>query len=184
MSDCQETVYPNLMLVAGTGRNSGKTSFVCQMCEEWALPLPLMCIKISNHIHMQEGIKPVFTAPEFTIYEETIATSGKDTALMLKAGASKVLFIEADREFVYPAFLQALKMAPSNAAVICESGTLRRFIRPSLFIMLHTSESEPKESSKDLMTLADKVFYSEKGNLQIPQTPVVFDNDQWKINCA
>lgn len=184
MSDCREAVYPNLMLVAGTGRNSGKTSFVCQVCEEWALPLPLLCIKISNHIHVQEGTKPVFTTPEFTIYEETMVTSDKDTARMLKAGASRVLFIEADREFVFPAFEQALKLVPPNSAIICESGTLRRYIQPSLFIMLHTIGSEPKESSKDLILLADKVFYSPKESLNIPKMPVVFNSGRWKINCA
>jgi hypothetical protein len=184
MDNLQELTYNNLLLVAGTGRNSGKTSFVCRICEEWDISLPLVCIKISNHIHVQEGTRCVFSGDQFTIYEETQSITDKDTDRMLRAGASKVLFIEADREFVYPAFRKALETVPVGAAIICESGSLRRYARPSLFIMLHTLGSEPKESSRDLMNLADNVFYFENGNLQIPKRPVVFTNNQWKLNSA
>jgi len=176
--------YDNLLLVAGTGRNSGKTSFVCQVCEEWDSTLPLVCIKISNHIHLQEGTQIIYSTKDFTIYEETLVASDKDTARMLKAGASKVLFIEADREFVYQAFEKSMEVIPGNAAIICESGTLRRYTRPSLFVMLHTLGSEPKKSSKDLMEVADKIFFFEDGNLQILENPVVFTNYQWKLNRA
>jgi len=182
MDNWPEITYDNLLLVAGTGRNSGKTSFVCRVCEEWSLPLPLVCIKISNHIHLQAGTQCIYSTKQFTIYEETQASSDKDTGRMLSAGASKVLFIEADREFIYHAFSKALESIPAGSAIICESGTLRRYAKPSLFVILHTLGAEPKESSKDLMNMADKIFYFEKGNLQIPENPVVYTNNRWKLN--
>jgi Ni2+-binding GTPase involved in maturation of urease and hydrogenase len=182
MNTWHEKHCSNLLLIAGTGRNSGKTSFVCRICEEWDSTLPLVCIKISNHFHLQKGSKPVYVTSDYAIYEETKAISDKDTERMLKAGASNVFFIEADHEFVYKAFQRVLEKIPGNAAIICESGTLRRYIKPSLFVMLHTLGTEPKESSKDLMTRADKVFYFEKGNFQLPDKSVVFTNNHWKIN--
>lgn len=103
---------------------------------------------------------------------------------MLKSGASKVLFIEAEREFVYLAFKEALSILPSEAVIICESGTLRRYTKPSLFVIMHTVGSEPKESSKDLMNLADKVYYFENGNLHLPNRPVIFTTGKWKLNSA
>lgn len=179
-----QPLHNNLLLVAGTGRNSGKTSFVCRVCEAWDTPLPLVCIKISNHIHLLEGTRLLYSSKDFSIYEETREASDKDTARMLAAGASKVLFIEADGEFVYQAFQKALESIPIVSAIICESGTLRRYIKPSLFVILHTLGTEPKESSKDLMTMADKVFYFESGNLQIPEIPVAYANNRWKLNRA
>ncbi len=184
MDNLKKKIYQNLLMVAGTGRNSGKTSFICKICEEWNLSSPLVCIKISNHIHIGDGVVPVYACSRFSIYEEANAASEKDTSRMLRAGADKVLFIEADREFVYKAFIKALNLIPDNAAVICESGTLRRFAQPSLFIMLYTRQLEPKESSKDLLEIADFIFYSDNGNLQIPQNPVIFKNNQWKLNHA
>jgi len=182
MNKLQKITYPNLLLVAGTGRNSGKTSFVCRICEGWNSSLSLVCIKISIHFHWNPGADCLYSSPDMKIYEETQATSDKDTERMLKAGASKVLFIEADQEFVYAAFQKALEIIPENSAIICESGSLRRYTIPSLFIMLHTSDTEPKESSKELLSLADKIFYFEPGHLQIPEKPVVFSNYAWKLN--
>ncbi len=103
---------------------------------------------------------------------------------MLKAGASNVYFIETDCEYVYPAFQKLSEIIPVNAAIICESGTLRKYIKPSLLILVNTIEPIPKESAKDLMQMADKIFNFEYGNLQIPYKSVVFIDHQWKLNLA
>jgi hypothetical protein len=184
MNNGQSVYLNNLLLVAGTGRNSGKTSLICNICDAWDDAVPLVCIKISNHIHPLPGTICLYAGPSFSIYEETSASSDKDTARMLRAGASKVLFIEAEGEFIYQALQKTLARYPEDIAIICESGTLRRFVTPSLFVMLHTKGSEPKQSSKDLMTVADKIFYTENENLQIPDRPAVFANGRWKLNCV
>lgn len=119
-------------------------------------------------IHLQIGTIRIFQNPEYSIYEETQAYSDKDTSRMLQAGASNVYFIEADREYVYPAFQKLSEIIPVNAAIICESGTSRKYIKPSLFILVNTIGTMPKESAKDIMQMADKIFNFEFGNLQIP----------------
>ncbi|HEY4784711.1 MAG TPA: hypothetical protein VIH57_01620 [Bacteroidales bacterium] len=182
MSKLLKATCPNLLIVAGTGRNSGKTSLVCRICEEWDSPQSLVCIKISNHFHVMPNSQLIFSSSDYSVYEETKVVSDKDTERMLMAGASKVLFIEADREFVYQAFQKVLKMIPEDAAIICESGTLRRYIRPTLFIMVHTIGTEPKDSSRDLLLLADYVFRFEQGNFILSGSPVVFEDHSWKLN--
>lgn len=182
MSNLSQAKYYNLLMVAGTRRNSGKTSFVCKVCESWKSDQPLVCIKISNHIHIEEGISALYISNKFNIYEETNTASDKDTSRMLQAGASHVFFIEAEREFTCEAFQKVQEFIPENAVIICESGTLRRYIKPSLFIMLHTIGQEPKESSTDLMKIADKIFYYENGKLDISNKPVVYTSDTWKLN--
>lgn len=182
MSNLSQAEYRNLLMVAGTGRNSGKTSFICKICESWQSDLPLVCIKISNHIHIEMGITALYTSKPFNIYEETSKNSDKDSSRMLQAGASHVFFIETKREFTSEAFQKVQEFIPENAVIICESGTLRRYIKPSLFIMLHTIGQEPKESSADLMKIADKILYYENGKLDISNKPVVYTSDTWKLN--
>jgi len=182
MNRLSEQNYPNLLIVAGTGRNSGKTSLVCRICEEWSYSAPLVCIKISNHFHKLSSSHVLYKSGQFSIYEETEAISDKDTERYLKAGASKVFFIEADRELVYIAFQKIREYLPLNAAIICESGTLRRFIKPSVFVMIHTIGAKPKESAKDLLALADKVYNFEAGALKFPEIPIIFDDSTWKLN--
>lgn len=182
MNKWQETTMDKLLLVAGTGRNSGKTSFITRICESWDLPDPLICIKISNHIHKLEGIKLVHSSARYSIYEETQTTNDKDTARMLLSGASRVFLIEAEKQFIYSAFLKLLEIIPLNAAIICESGTLRHFTKPSLFVMLHNTNHEPKESSKEIMHFADTILEFEEGSLELPIKPVEFVNNCWKLN--
>lgn len=182
MNNYPEYNFLNILLVAGTGRNTGKTSFVCQICKEWNLEIPLICFKISNHFHEQLGSKLIFSSPNFNIFEETQATTNKDTSRMLQAGASKVFFIEAESPYAFEAFNKSREYFPENCAIICESGALRRYFKPSIFIMLHNPGKEPKSSAVDLMDIADKIFYFDEENIFIPSNHVIFTNQQWKIN--
>lgn len=180
----QRIPFDNLMLVAGTGQNSGKTSFICHVCRTWKHPIPLVCIKISTHSHLQDQSHNNSSTFEFKIYEEVYSDSDKDTSRMLRAGASKVLYIESAKEFVFMAFKKALKDIPLQAAIICESGSLFEYAEPSLFLMMHALGRNPKASSVLLLNNADKIFYLENDQLQIPEEPVIYSNFQWKLNCA
>lgn len=174
--------YPNVLLVAGTGRNSGKTTFVTTVCSWFQGDLKPVCIKISNHFHEQVGSLCLVENSDFRIFEETQISSQKDSARMLEAGAVRSFFIEADREFVYEAFKQLVEIIPQNVPIICESGNLRNYLIPAVFVMLHTNGTEPKPAALELFPLADKVLVSEAGYLQIPKNFVSFNNETWKIN--
>lgn len=101
---------------------------------------------------------------------------------MLEAGAVRSFFIEADREFAYEAFKQLVELIPENVPIICESGNLRNYLIPAVFVMLHTNGTEPKLAAVELFPLADKVLVSEARYLQIPKNFVSFNNETWKIN--
>lgn len=173
--------YNNLLLIAGTGRNTGKTSLVSYICQNYNANNPLVCIKISIHYHPQQSSVCIYECPQFKIYEETISSSDKDTSRMLAAGASKVYFIESESTFVYNAFIHCLKYIPNNAAIICESGSLRDFIKPALFILIHTSTTQPKNSSVHLFTLADKVMEFAQGQLNFSAYSFTFVNNTWNL---
>ena len=174
--------FNQVLLVAGTGRNSGKTTFVSSICQTLSQEFKPVCMKISNHFHEQIGAVCLITAKDYKIYEETQVSSDKDTARMLASGASRVFFIEAEEPFIFTAFKSVLDLISPNIPIICESGGLRKYIKPSVFIMLHTKETDPKLSSKELMPLADRVLESDFGTLHIPHNIVTFENHKWKLN--
>jgi hypothetical protein len=182
MNDNALVFYPNVLLVAGTGRNSGKTTFVTTICSQFPEGSKPVCIKISNHFHEQAGSLCLIENSNFRIFEETQVSSQKDSARMLEAGAVRSFFIEADREFVYQAFKQLIEFIPDNVPIICESGNLRNYLIPAMFVMLHTNGTEPKPAAIDLFPLADKVLVSEPGDLQIPVNFVTYNHKTWKIN--
>jgi Ni2+-binding GTPase involved in maturation of urease and hydrogenase len=177
----QNAFYPNILLVAGTGRNSGKTTLVTSICEYLKDSIAPICIKISNHFHAQIGSFCHYESEGFRIFEDTNPNSEKDTARMLKAGAARAFFIEAEDNFVYQAFEHVLQFIPQGSPVICESGSLRNYITPGKFILLQTEGVEPKEKSLPLIPLADHYWISQQGRLIIPSGCVIYNNNTWEI---
>ena len=62
---------PNLLLIAGTGTKSGKTSLACKIIEQFK-NLNITAIKISPHFHeTTDGLISISEGEGYAIYEET-----------------------------------------------------------------------------------------------------------------
>jgi len=46
-----ESKYPNILLVSGNGRNSGKTTLACKIIERFSKDHEITGLKISPHFH-------------------------------------------------------------------------------------------------------------------------------------
>jgi hypothetical protein len=123
----------NLLMIAGTGRNVGKTMLACKLIGQFSHQ-GVVGIKVSPHFHQQaEGQKILVQNPDFIIIEETSAFTSKDSSRMLQAGASKVYYIQTHDRIIGEPFRIILSMLPENQPVICESGALLMFAKPALF---------------------------------------------------
>ena len=72
--------WPNMLLVAGTGRNVGKTTFVCRIISNISKNQPIIAIKITSHIHeLCSSCNILFQLPNLIIAEEKSTTSYKDS---------------------------------------------------------------------------------------------------------
>jgi Molybdopterin-guanine dinucleotide biosynthesis protein len=150
--------HSNLILVAGTGRNSGKTTLVCKLIKLFSKNKEVVAVKISSHNHHDEYDTTCATAGNgYRIWRETNPPEGKDTYRMLHAGAHKVYYVECNQESLEEAFYKIKSLTQDSALIICESGGLRHLVQPGLFIMA-TNDREPKESAKLLLPLADLTF--------------------------
>lgn len=154
----QKPVNNHLILISGTGRNSGKTTMACKLIEKLSLTHTVIAIKISPHPHQNQTLQPLVTGDGFNIWHETTPPEGKDSWRMLQAGAEKVFYIESENDSLIQAFQEVEKLIQPNAIIICESGGLRHFIKPDLFLMATNPDQAPKSSSKALMPLADEIF--------------------------
>ncbi|MBK7710219.1 MAG: hypothetical protein IPJ37_04135 [Bacteroidales bacterium] len=81
---------PNLLLIAGTGTKSGKTTMACKIIRQFS-ELKITAIKITPHFHeTTPGLLPVFEKSGYAVYKESERTGFKDTSRMLEAGAENV----------------------------------------------------------------------------------------------
>jgi hypothetical protein len=108
-------IVPNLLLIAGTGIKSGKTTIACMIIEEFS-ELKITAIKITPHFHeTTPGLKSVYEETGISIYEETDRGSTKDTSRMLRSGASKVYFAKVLDDRLLYTFNRIRDLVPEAA---------------------------------------------------------------------
>lgn len=127
--------FPNILLVAGNGRNVGKTWLACRIIEKLSQNQNVTAVKISSHFHPEDADKIIIQNEQFIISSETKINS-KDSSLMLQAGAEKVYFIMAPQQYLLEAF-NFLKNELKNKIVVCESGGLIEYVVPGIFLFLN-----------------------------------------------
>jgi hypothetical protein len=174
-------VIPNLLILAGTGNKSGKTSIACRIIEQFR-HLNVFGIKITPHFHeTTEGLVTIIDESGYSVYEETNRDSSKDSSRMLQAGAIKVFYAQVNDDTLEEAFYEILEHIPSKAPIICESPALRYYIEPGLFIIMESSGSIKNKDISHLQKLPHVVFNLEDTNITQP-LPVVFQNNKWVCN--
>ena len=128
---------PNLLIVSGNGRDSGKTTLVCDIIKKFS-SRALTAIKICPHYHPDDiGFKIIHKEHDFLIAEESNRDSGKDSARMLEAGANKVYYLQVLDNHIEEAISKLLTIIDSKSLMICESGWLRSVVKPGVFLMVN-----------------------------------------------
>lgn len=168
---------PNLLLVAGNGRNVGKTFLACKIIKQLSKTNEVIGIKISSHFHSVETGNVLVETNGFIIVEE-IEISKKDSSLMLQAGAKKVYFIMAARENLRKAFLWLNKILPEQA-IICESGGLREIVEPGVFLFV--KKSGDKIAKKGHMQFSPEIVENDGENFDFNIQNISFNHNRFLI---
>ena len=156
--ELEQFSYRNLIIIAGTGRNSGKTTLSCMLISRFS-SLDLVAIKISPHFHKPgRGLVNWHIDDKFNIYRETSETGNKDSSRMHKSGAVEVYYIQAYDENVKEAFGLLIRSIPENKPVLCESPSLGKYINPGVLFITDNSEVTIKKDMSALLRKADRVF--------------------------
>lgn len=174
---------PDFIIISGNGRNTGKTTFVCEVIRRVSKDYPVTAIKVSPHFHEQQPQHPTIAGKGYTIRQENEQKGEKDSSRMLQSGANRVFYIEAKDDSLAEVINTLLPMIEKGHAVICESGGMRRWIEPSLLLLLNEAGREEKKPSYiKLLPLADaSVTFSGDRFAPEPET-VYFDGISWVLN--
>ena len=171
-------IIPNLLLIAGTGTNSGKTSMACKIIEQFP-DLEITAIKISPHFHeTTTGLISKSEKKGYSIYEETNTDTSKDTSRMLHSGAHKVYFAKVWDDQLPDVFNEIMEYIPSNVPVICESPALRNFIEPGVFIIMTSNIVNKQKNINYLQELPHVMFKLEELE-NIDSLPIGFEAGKW-----
>ncbi|NOX85211.1 MAG: molybdopterin-guanine dinucleotide biosynthesis protein B [Chlorobi bacterium] len=181
----------NMILVSGSGRNSGKTTLCCALIEALSETGEVTAIKIAPHFHLT-GKQQELTeqGPGYRIFVEKDTGTDKDTSRMLRAGAQTVYFVQCADRGVEHAVRSLKRLLHDDRAIVCESGSLGLFFEPSYHVLVERPEPDMKKESyllnkhrADLIVgtgqigiqLARKIIRSGKINIQEKQ---YYDKDR------
>jgi hypothetical protein len=171
-------IIPNLLLIAGTGTKSGKTSMACRIIEQFN-NLGIIAIKISPHFHeTTTGLISISVKKGYSIYEETDRNTFKDTSRMLQAGAHKVYFAKVWDDQLLKVFNEIMENIPSHVPIICESPALRTYIEPGIFIIMTSNIVNKKKNINNLQVLPHVSFELEELE-EIDSLPIGFEAGKW-----
>ncbi len=179
-----ETILlPNLLLIAGTGRNTGKTTLAGKIIQKFSPGKTIIALKITPHFHknIQSG-KILINEKNLYIAEETDPTTGKDSSLMLKAGAQQSYFVMANDEHLSEVIQNIFRLIPSDALLVCESGGLRDWVVPGVFLLMNRKDIEIlKPNEEKLKMLADRLitFDGEKTNFDLDAIEI--NDNRWTL---
>ena len=172
-----------LLIVGGTGRDVGKTEFVCRLIQKISTERPVYAIKVSSIFPGEELYHGTHSEGDSSLYlqEETNRKSDKDTSRMLKAGAARVFYLRTDDTGIQPGFDQFLMKIPDEAAVVCESNSLGHFVKPALAIMVRSKAGGVKPRAIAQLKCADLVVVSD-GTSGFAELESIFysQKDGWK----
>ena len=176
--------FPHMLIIAGTGRNTGKTSLACALIQHFSKDHEAVGIKISPHFHHHStGTKPIIKHDSFTIYQESSPANGKDSSLMLKAGAMRVFYIEVKDNHLGEAFKNLRPFILPYTPVIIESPGLIKIIRPGLFFIVdHPQQQNKKQDIVSLIPQADFFIDTSLQPLDLAVKKITYSMHGWGKN--
>lgn len=171
-------IIPNMVLIAGTGTKSGKTTMACRIIEQIRHP-ELVAIKITPHFHeTTPGLVLISEGKGYSVYIETNSGTTKDTSRMLKSGASKVFFAKVNDGTLMKAFGEIMGQITGTPPIVCESPALRYYVDPGLFIIMASNMVDKQKNISNLLKLPNVRFNMEEVE-QRAFLPLSFKEGKW-----
>ena len=174
-------IYNNIILVGGTGRNVGKTTFVCKLINKFK-DQNVIGLKICPYMHDIERAENLLLSDEnFQILRETNMDGKKDSSKMLMNGAKEVYYIQAVDEGILTAFNFLMEKFIGNHPVICESASLRKYIQPDINFCV-TSNDENLENKKSCDFNFDCIVTNERNDFDFNFDRLELVENKWVLS--
>ena len=173
---------PQLLLIAGNGRDSGKTTLACLLIQKFSPDHQITALKISPHKHrIVTGGRIILDTENLYMAEETDAGTGKDSSRMLKAGAGRSFFICSSEDQMPVVLNKILEITDDHTLLICESGGLRRFAEPGLFFIVDRIGSEGiKPGTQFLKQFENTGLTFDGHHFNLNLNEIVIHHNSWK----
>jgi len=178
-----------MLMIGSTGRNIGKTRLACKFLRKFSQTHSIVGIKVTpitardgQHLP-NDNCKAHFSLDgAYSVIEETNTRSNKNTARLLRAGASRVFWLRVVKERLLEGLTALVDIVGSDTITICESNLLRNVVEPGLFLLVTSPEPHKwKNSALKVQEYADRIVFSENGKLDFDLNQVRILEGRWVL---
>jgi molybdopterin-guanine dinucleotide biosynthesis protein A len=180
----------NMLMIGSAGSNVGKTELACALIDKFSTA-EMVAIKVTA-IRAKDGRCPrggkgcgVCTSlhGNFIITQETRTDSHKDTSRLLAAGASRVYWLRVLQAHLREGLSALLDVIGPDTVIICESNSLRRIVKPGLFVMVQSPRQRAwKPSARSVRKYADLIVTRCAGKLDFDIERIELVDKQWRLH--
>ncbi len=181
---------PDLLIVGGTGRSSGKTELACRLIRRHADSTPVVGLKVTAveraggdcpHGGTGCGVCSSLDRPWIVSRDEDPGTP-KDTGRMLASGARRVYWLRALRPELADGAADLLRRVPPGWVGVCESTSFREVVEPGLFLLVRAAGHTPvKPSARAVAHLAERVVVSDGRSFDLDLDRISVVDGQWAL---
>jgi molybdenum cofactor guanylyltransferase len=181
---------PRMLMIGGAGRNTGKTKLACAIIRRFGPRRRLIGLKVTTvragRLGCPRGRGGCGACAAFRgaycLTRETYATSSKDTARLLAAGARSVFWLRVRRARLRQGWNAFIRAAGNQASIVCESNSLRTIVEPGVFLMLpNASGAQSKPSAAAVEKYADRLVPNDRQSLAAALADLRLDKAAWQL---
>lgn len=179
-----------MLMIGSAGANVGKTELACALLRKFSKSCDITGIKVTT-IKEKDGQCPrggegcgVCSSLDgvYCITQETESSSDKDTARLLRAGASRVFWLRVLKEHLPEGLTALLDIIGPNTVSICESNSLRQVVEPGLFLMARSHDLKDwKGSARQVKKYADRIVISDGSGFNLDLDRIKLINGKWTL---
>ncbi len=180
-----------MLMIGSAGANVGKTELACAILRRFqGEGEDIVGIKVTT-IKEKDGQCPrggegcgVCSSLEgvYSILQETDTASGKDTARLLAAGASRVYWLRVLKTHLEEGLAALLDIVGPEVTSICESNSLRHVAEPGLFFVAERKGAKTwKPSALEVKEYADRTVVSDGRSFDLDIDRVKLENGKWLL---
>jgi len=179
-----------MLMIGSAGANVGKTELACALIKKFGNSTDIIGIKVTT-IEEKDGQCPrggqgcgvcSSLQGQFHITEETDHGSGKDTARLMAAGASRVFWLRVMKTHLKEGMTTLLDIVGPDAVSICESNSLRQVVEPGLFLIVKSHNSKAwKSSARQVKESADAIVISDGRGFNLDLERIKLADGRWVL---
>lgn len=180
----------NMLMVGASASNVGKTELACTLLRRFSKGHRVVGVKVTTIASKDRpcprggqgcGVCSSLDGP-YRITQETACDSGKDTGKLLAAGAEAVYWLCVLRAHLQEGLDALLETVDRDAAVICESNSLRQIVEPGLFLIVENGNRTPwKDSARQVRHYADGIVHSDGHRFDLDLQRIELVGSRWLL---